>query len=175
MKPIANHDLPPATDAVDAILEQWQQQRPQLDTRLMGPIGRLKRSAALLQQQLDRVFSEFDLSAWEFDVLATLRRSGAPYSLAPTQLFSTLMVTSGTMTHRMNQLEKRALIERQANPQDARSKLVALSASGLQLIDQALEAHVANQRRILAGLDDEAVERLDHSLRQLLALLEPGQ
>lgn len=174
MKPIANHDLPPATDAVDAILEQWQQQ-PQLDTRLMGPIGRLKRSAALLQQQLDRVFSEFDLSAWEFDVLATLRRSGAPYSLAPTQLFSTLMVTSGTMTHRMNQLEKRALIERQANPQDARSKLVALSAAGLQLIDQALEAHVANQRRILAGLDDEAVERLDHSLRQLLAILEPGQ
>ncbi|MFC3680221.1 MarR family winged helix-turn-helix transcriptional regulator [Bacterioplanoides pacificum] len=175
MKPIANHDLPPATDAVDAILEQWQQQRPQLDTRLMGLIGRLKRSAALLQQQLDRVFNEFDLSAWEFDVLVTLRRSGAPYSLAPTQLFSTLMVTSGTMTHRMNQLEKRALIERQANPEDARSKLVALSASGLQLIDQALEAHVANQRRILAGLDDEAVERLDHSLRQLLALLEPGQ
>lgn len=174
MKPIANHDLPPATDAVDAILEQWQQQRPQLDTRLMGPIGRLKRSAALLQQQLDRVFSEFDLSAWEFDVLATLRRSGAPYSLAPTQLFSALMVTSGTMTHRMNQLEKRALIERQANPQDARSKLVALSPAGLQLIDQALEAHVANQRRILAGLDADAVDQLDHSLRQLLALLEPG-
>jgi len=174
MKPIANPDQPQATDAVDAILQQWQQQRPQLDTRFMGPIGRLKRTAALLQQQLDRVFSEFELSAWEFDVLATLRRSGAPYSLAPTQLFSALMVTSGTMTHRMNQLEKRALIERQANPQDARSKLVALSPAGLQLIDQALEAHVANQRRILAGLDADAVDQLDHSLRQLLALLEPG-
>ena len=160
------------TDAVDDILAQWQRERPDLDTRMMGPIGRLKRTAALLQPKLEAVFSEFGLSYWEFDVLATLRRSGAPYCLAPTQLFSTLMVTSGTMTHRMNQLEKRGLIERQANENDARSKLVKLSAPGLDIINRAIEVHVDNETRLFGSLSDEQLQQLDQRLRQVLAILE---
>ena len=160
------------TDAVDDILAQWQRERPDLDTRMMGPIGRLKRTAALLQPKLEAVFSEFGLSYWEFDVLATLRRSGAPYCLAPTQLFSTLMVTSGTMTHRMNQLEKRGLIERQANENDARSKLVRLSAQGLDIINRAIEVHVDNETRLFSALSDEQLQQLDQRLRQVLAILE---
>ncbi|MEG1456290.1 MAG: MarR family transcriptional regulator, partial [Comamonas sp.] len=82
-------------DAVDAILAQWQRERPDLDASPMGPIGRIKRCAALLEQQLEAGFAAFDLSLWEFDMLAALRRSGAPCRLSPTELFSTLMVTSG--------------------------------------------------------------------------------
>ena len=96
----------------------------------MGPIGRIKRCAVLLERRLDETFAEFGLSRWEFDMLATLRRSGAPYCLAPTTLFSTLMVTSGTMTHRMGKLEAQGWIERLPNPADARSSLVQLTPQG---------------------------------------------
>jgi hypothetical protein len=94
-------------DAVDAILGQWRRERPDLDTGPMGPIGRLKRCTALVQRHLDENFARFGLSFWEFDVLATLRRSGRPYRLTPTALFSALMVTSGTMTNRLQRLESR--------------------------------------------------------------------
>lgn len=161
-------------DKVDNILAQWQAERPDLDTTPMGPIGRLKRCAALMQPKLDKVFAEFELSYWEFDVLATLKRSGAPYCLAPTTLFSTLMVTSGTMTHRMNQLEKRGLIERLANPEDARSKLVQLTAEGAALADRAVEAHVENEKKIIAGLDVTELQAIDEALRRLLVELEPN-
>src|SRR3546814_4618403 len=101
-------------DAVDAILEQWRQERPDLDASPMGPIGRIKRCAALLQRRLDDTFAKFGMTGWEFDVLATLRRSGKPYCLAPTALLSSLMVTSGTMPHRVQWLEATGLIQRSA-------------------------------------------------------------
>lgn len=162
-------------DAVDAILAQWQRERPDLDVGPMGPIGRLKRCAALLQRRLDETFAEFGLSFWEFDMLATLRRSGAPYCLAPTTLFSTLMVTSGTMTHRMNKLEASGFVARLPNPEDARSMLVQLTPAGLALIDRAVEAHVANEHRILAPMKAADLAALDAKLAVLLAALEsPG-
>ena len=164
---------PRLPDAVDAILTQWQRERPDLDVSPMGPIGRLKRCAALLQRRLDATFAEFGLSFWEFDMLATLRRSGAPYCLAPTTLFSTLMVTSGTMTHRMGKLEASGWIERLPNPDDARSSLVQLTSAGLALIDRAVEAHVANEHRILAPLKAGELAALDAHLARLLATLEP--
>ncbi|EER60048.1 transcriptional regulator, MarR family [Acidovorax delafieldii 2AN] len=160
-------------DAVDAILDQWHRERPDLDVSPMGPIGRIKRCAALLQRRLDDTFGAFDLTSWEFDVLATLRRSGAPYCLAPTTLFSTLMVTSGTMTHRMGKLEAQGWIERLPNPADARSSLVQLTPEGLERIDRALEAHVANEHRILAPLKAADLAALDARLALLLAALEP--
>ena len=140
---------PRPPDAVDAILAQWQRERPDLDASPMGPIGRIKRCAVLLERRLDETFAEFGLSRWEFDMLATLRRSGAPYCLAPTTLFSTLMVTSGTMTHRMGKLEAQGWIERLPNPADARSSLVQLTPQGQELIDRAVEAHVANEHAVL--------------------------
>lgn len=160
------------TDAVDAILEQWRRERPDLDVGPMGPIGRLGRCAALLRARMEACFNAFNIGSWEFDVLATLRRSGAPYCLGPTSLFSTLMVTSGTMTHRLKGLEARGLVERLPNPDDARGLLVQLTASGLELIDRAVTAHVDNEHRMLAALPPEAVTALDASLIRLLAALE---
>lgn len=160
-------------DAVDAILQQWQRERPELDVSPMGVIGRLGRCASLLRRELDKLFSSFGLTAWEFDVLATLRRSGEPYRLAPTTLFSTLMVTSGTMTRQLQQLEASGLVSRIANPSDARSMLVQLTPAGLELIDRAVTAHVQNQARIVAPLAEAQRAELEARLTDLLAVLEP--
>ncbi|WP_283787119.1 MarR family winged helix-turn-helix transcriptional regulator [Bermanella sp. WJH001] len=159
-------------DGIDAIVAQWQAEKPLLDLSAMAIIGRLKKCHALMQPQLDKVFERHNLGFWEFDVLATLLRSGKPYCLAPTQLFSTLMVTSGTMTHRMTQLEKRGLIERIPNEHDARSKLVKLSETGFDIINKAVDEHVANELEILSSLNNQQQMQLDQSLKQLLLLLE---
>ena len=159
-------------DAVDAILEQWRRERPDLDASPMGPIGRIKRCAALLEARLESGFAEFDLCLWEFDMLATLRRAGAPYRLSPTELFSTLMVTSGTMTHRLKRLETRGMIERLPNEHDARSMLVQLSRKGFTLIDRAVEAHVENEHRLLSTLPAAVVADLDANLSALMRALE---
>ena len=161
-------------DAVDAILEQWCRERPDLDVSPMGTIGRFKRCAALLQRKLDETFSAFGLTNWEFDVLATLRRSGTPYCLAPTALFSALMITSGTMTHRLQRLEAGGLVSRVPNRNDARSMLVQLTPAGLELIDRAVEAHVENERRILAPIKPDDLVALNARLAELLAVLEPA-
>lgn len=165
-KPARQHD------AVDVILDQWRRERPDLDPAPMGPIGRLKRCAALLEGSLEAGFASYGLSVWEFDMLAALRRSGSPYRLSPTELFSTLMVTSGTMTHRLKRLETRGWIERLPNAEDARSMLVQLTRKGLALINRAVESHLDNERRLLAALPAESLAALDAQLSALLLTLE---
>ncbi len=164
-----------AKDAVDAVVAQWRRERPDLDVAPMATIGRLKRCSALLQRRLDATFAEFEMGAWEFDVLATLRRSGAPYCLAPTALFSAMMITSGTMTHRLQRLEASALVERVPNPADARSLLVRLTPAGLELIERAVAAHVDNEHQILSPLSPAELALLDSGLIKLLAALEPTE
>lgn len=159
-------------DAVDAILEQWKRERPDLDCQPMGPVGRLKRCMMLMEPKVDAVFARYDLVRWEFDMLATLRRAGEPFVLSPTQLFSTLMITSGTMTHRLKLLEKRGFITRLANPDDARSMLVALTSQGLALINEVVGIHVANERDLLACLTTEQISQLDNALSLLMQSLE---
>lgn len=163
---------PQTRDAVDAILEQWRRERPDLDTSPMGPIGRIKRCAALLEQQLEAGFAEFDLRVWEFDMLATLRRAGAPYCLSPTELFSMLMVTSGTMTQRLKRLETRGWVERVPNEKDARSTLVQLTSDGLALINRAVEAHIENEHSLLSRVPADVLAGLDAHLATLLRTLE---
>lgn len=164
---------PQPQDAVERFLDQWRRERPDLDLRAMGLIGRLKRCSELLQRRLDSCFAEFGLNGGEFDVLATLRRSGAPYCLAPTALFSSLMVASGTMTHRLQRLEAAGWVQRLPNPADARSMLVQLSPAGLALIERAVSAHVENETRILAPMARREQDGLDARLAALLAALEP--
>jgi DNA-binding MarR family transcriptional regulator len=149
-------------DRVDAILAQWRRERPDLDVSPMGTIGRIKRCAALLQRRLDETFASFELTGWEFDVLATLRRSGAPYCLAPT----------ATMTHRLKGLESRGLVQRTPSEEDGRSLLVKLTPTGLALIDLAVEAHVENERRILAAMKPAELAELNDRLSLLLVALE---
>lgn len=160
-------------DAVDRILDQWRRERPDLELAPMATIGRVNRCAALLQRRLDETFAEFGLNGWEFDVLATLRRAGEPHCLAPTALFSSLMVSSGTMTHRLQRLEAAGWVSREPNPCDARSLLVRLTPPGLELIDRAVTAHMANEHRILAPLKAAELAALDARLIALLAILEP--
>ena len=159
-------------DAVDAIKRQWRAERPDLNLEAMGIFGRLKRCSTLMTDRLDNTFAKFDLNYWEFDVLATLRRSGAPYTLAPTELFSIMMITSGTMTHRMKRLEARGLIERLPNPDDARSQLVKLSQTGFDIINKTATAHVDNMENMLSGMSDTQKKELDNKLTELLAIFE---
>ncbi|WDE97046.1 MarR family transcriptional regulator [Lentisphaera profundi] len=159
-------------DKVDLIIKQWKQERPELELSGMETIGRLKRCTHLVLPRLEEAFSDFDLAKWEFDVLATLRRSGKPYSLVPTTLFSSLMISSGTMTHRIKRLEAKGLIERRENIKDARSKFVKLTTLGLELINQAVASHVENERQILAKLSDSQLKEIDSALKVLLSALE---
>lgn len=170
--PFAMSEISQPQDAVQRILQQWDEQRPDLDVSAMAILGRLARAQILAQKQVNQVLAGFDLSCWEFDVLASLRRAGAPYRLSPTALFSALMLSSGTMTRQLQQLEARGFIARLSNPQDARSMLVELTKAGLVLIDQAIAAHVQNQHQILTGLSAQDWQQLDLSLQSLLRLLE---
>lgn len=159
-------------DAVDAILEQWGRERPDLDASPMGPLGRLKRCNMLLEPRIEAAFTPHGLVRWEFDMLATLCRSGEPYCLSPTKLFSTLMITSGTMTHRLKLLEARELIARKPNADDARSMLVQLTPKGLALINNAVEDHVDNGRDILSRLTPQTLAELDNALSIFMRALE---
>lgn len=159
-------------DHVDKVIAQWARERPELDTGPMGLIGRIKRLQSLLGDAHAQVFAEFGLNAASFDVLATLRRSGPPYALSPSALIDWTMVTSGTMTNRLDRLEAAGLIERRPNPADGRSALVVLSEAGARLIDQAIDAHVANQQRLVQPLTMDEQEALNGLLKSWLTDLE---
>jgi DNA-binding MarR family transcriptional regulator len=159
-------------DPVDAILAQWQQERPDLDVSPMGIIGRMGRLTKYLERSLQTVFSEFDLHAGEFDVLATLRRSGQPYQLSPTALFNTLMISSGTMTHRIDRLEQANLVQRIPDPNDRRGTLIQLTDEGFHIIEDAVEAHVTNMHHLLNGLEKAEQQALAQLLRKLLISFE---
>lgn len=162
-------------DAVDAILAQWQRERPDLDVSPMGIIGRIGRLSRHLERGIQKTFSEFGLTAGEFDVLATLRRSGQPHQLSPTELFHALMVSSGTMTHRIDRLEKAGLVQRIPDPGDRRGMLIHLTEKGYNLIEKAVEAHVANEHRLLHELEESDRHKLVALLRKLMISFESAQ
>lgn len=162
-------------DQVDRILDQWRAERPDLDVADMGIIGRLKRLQVQLAKGMDRVFEAHGLNAASFDVLATLRRAGRPYALSPSDLVDWTMVTSGTMTNRIDRLEKAGLVRRDRNPEDGRGFVVALTEAGFALIDAAVSAHVANQHRMMAPLTPEERQALDRLLAKWLTGFEPPE
>ena len=159
-------------DHVDRILDQWRRERPDLDVTAMGILGRLKRLSTHLSREVEAVLQQNGLSSSSFDVLATLRRSGAPYRLSPGDLLATTMVTSGTMTNRIDQLEKAGLVERVVNPQDRRSVLIALTEKGFALVERTVTEHVVNQNRLVESLPADEKPMLDGLLRRLLAAFE---
>lgn len=160
-------------DPVDRILRQWRRQRPDLDPATMGVIGRLSRVALKFDAEMEKTFRRYGLTASGFDVLATLRRSGDPYTLSPGELLDATMVTSGTMTNRLNRLVAKGLITQSRNPADSRGKLIALTASGLRLVDTVVEAHLATQRRLLHPLAAEEWPVLADLLARLMCDDEP--
>ncbi|MGJ8590011.1 MAG: MarR family winged helix-turn-helix transcriptional regulator [Yoonia sp.] len=159
-------------EPVDLILEQWRQARPDLDVSAMGPVGRLSRVFHHNARRMGETFARHGLNAAGFDVLATLRRSTPPHALSPGELMTAMMITSGTMTNRIDQLAKLGLITRTTDPKDARRTVVKLTKKGFALIDVAVAEHVETQRSLLAALSDEEIAALDGALRKLMAAAE---
>ena len=155
-------------DYVDQILDQWQRERPDVDPFPMGIIARISRAAHLLEKAQGIVFSSFGLHRGGFDVLAALRRAGAPFCLSPTALYNSLLISSGAMTHRLDGLARSGLIERVPAPNDGRSLLVKLTASGLATIDAAITAHLDAEVGLVASLSKQDQEFLQEVLRRLL-------
>ncbi|AOU98414.1 transcriptional regulator [Acidihalobacter yilgarnensis] len=125
-------------DKIDQILAQWQRERPDIDVTPMGVIGRSLRIANYFSREMEKTFTEYGLNAAGFDLLATLRRSGPPYRLLPGDLMETMMITSGTMTNRIDRLVQSGLVERQQNPEDGRSVFIALTKATLNKSSQSI-------------------------------------
>ncbi|QKE85584.1 MarR family transcriptional regulator [Arthrobacter sp. NEB 688] len=150
-------------DHVATVHEQWRTERPDLDTTPLLVIARVHRIAAALTPELTAVYAQFGLGEGEFDVLATLRRHGAPFSLSPGELAERTMVTSGAVSKRLDRLQARGLVERRADASDGRARTVVLTPDGRSLIDEAMAAHVANEARLLGALgarDRDTLARL---------------
>lgn len=160
-----------AMDHVDEIVAQWQQERPDVDVSGMALIGRVSRLERAIAPLLAEVFAQHGLEAWEFDMLATLRRSGAPYQLTAGQLVSSMMITSGAVTNRIDRLEGRGLIRRERDPHDGRVVRVTLTDAGLERIDAALPDHAANELRMVSALAPEERETLIALLSKLTRAL----
>lgn len=149
---------------------QWARERPDLPSLPMSVLGRLWEAAErVMHDHLRPVFEAAGLQWGEFDVLATLRRSGKPYMLSPTRLYEAAMISSGGMTARLDRLERAGLIERRPDPNDRRGKLIALTAQGRKLIDEMIARHVANEQRILTCLTRAEQEQLAALLKKLIA------
>jgi DNA-binding MarR family transcriptional regulator len=154
-------------DNVDMIVAQWKVERPDIDASPMEVIGRISRLAADLDPLLAPVFTSRGLGDGEFDVLATLRRSGEPFELSPGELGASMMVTSGAVTKRIDRLERSGLVTRRVSDVDARARLIRLTAEGLRIVDEAVVDHVANEKRLLSGLSAAERETLADLLRKL--------
>ncbi|MFH0518141.1 MarR family winged helix-turn-helix transcriptional regulator [Streptomyces sp. M41] len=160
---------PRREDAVDAIIDQWARVRPDLDTTAMEVFGRIYRLTHAVGGRMDTAYARFGISRGEFDVLATLRRSDAPYTLPPRELSATLMLTTGGMTGRLDKLERAGLLRRSPDPHDRRGLQVTLTEEGLALVDEAVTAGLAVQTEVLSALNDEQAGQLADLLRELLA------
>jgi len=161
-------------DHIDFVVSQWDNAMPELDVSSMRIIGRMVRLMKHLAKARSQALASFGFQEGEFDVLATLRRAGVPYRLSPTQLYQSLLVTSGAMTNRLNRLEQQGLIERVAAPDDKRSLLVGLTAPGQQQIEQALAIHTATQEAVLAPLSASERAELERLLKTVLRVF-PGE
>jgi DNA-binding MarR family transcriptional regulator len=158
-------------DEVDAITAAWLAERPDLDVQPLHILSRISRLAQLLDERRAQAFAEHGLAGHEFDVLAALRRSGAPYERTPGQLIEATHVTSGTMTNRLDRLADRNLIVRKAHPEDGRQLLVRLTPLGKRRVDAALETLLASERALLGGLSAAQRSSLAAGLRRLLHTL----
>jgi DNA-binding MarR family transcriptional regulator len=157
-------------DQVDRLVSAWRRERPDLDVEPLQVLSRVSRLARHLELARREAFARLSLAEWQFDVLAALRRSGPPYELTPGELLAETLVSSGTMTHRVDQMEAAGLVSRQPDPNDGRAVRVRLTDGGRQLVDAALGSLLERERSLLERL--VAGERA-HLARLLRTLLEP--
>jgi len=141
-----------AGDEVDRIVDAWRRERPDLDVEPLTVFSRVSRLARHLDRARRGAFARHDLETWEFDVLSALRRSGEPYRLSPGTLVAQTLVTSGTMTNRIDRLEQRGFVERHRSPDDRRGVLVQLTPDGLARVDAAMSDLLDVESRVLGAL-----------------------
>ncbi|MWA04199.1 MarR family transcriptional regulator [Actinomadura sp. LD22] len=155
-------------DEVDRLVAAWQAERPDLDVRPLQVLSRVSRLARHLDRARRAVFAAHEVESWEFDVLTALRRAGSPYQLSPGQLLRATLVTSGTMTNRIDRLAAAGLVERHPDPQDKRGVQVRLTEAGLTRVDAAFADLLGREQAILEALTPEQRETLAVLLRTLL-------
>jgi DNA-binding MarR family transcriptional regulator len=167
--PAQQRDTDGLRDEVDELVARWRAERPDLDTEPLQVLSRVSRLARHLDRARTAAFASHNLQAWEFDVLSALRRQGPPYQLSPGALLRATLVTSGTMTNRIDRLAEAGLVSRQPDPQDKRGVLVTLTPRGQAAVDAALEDLLHGERKLLTGLDRSQRRELAGLLRILLA------
>ncbi len=155
-------------DDVDLLVAAWRRERPDLDVSPLEVLSRVSRIARQLDIQRRTAFAESELEPWEFDVLAALRRAGEPAAMSPGQLGAATLVTSGTITNRVDRLEGRGLVRRERDPEDRRGVSVVLTDAGRELVDRALAEWIERERSLLAGLSSAERDRLAAMLRTVL-------
>lgn len=151
-------------DEVDRIINAWEKERPDLDFSPLAILSRISRISRQLDIARRNAFA--DLENWGFDVLAALRRVGSPYQLSPSQLIQETMVTSGTMTNRLDRLEELDLIKRNPDPNDGRGIIVTLTKSGMRTVDKAMEDLLERERELIKSLTKNERENLAKLLRE---------
>ena len=156
-----------SADEVDRIVEDWSRERPDVDFAPMHVLSRVGRLAKHLDRARRQAFAASGLEPWEFDVLAALRRAGAPYQLSPKALLQQTLVSSGTMTNRIDRLVERRLVERRTDPHDGRGVLVVMTGRGAEAVDDAISELLAGEAELLEGLSKGDQERLAGLLRKL--------
>jgi DNA-binding MarR family transcriptional regulator len=159
-------------DEVDRIVAAWRRERPDLDVTPLEVLSRVTRLARHLDLARGAAFAAHGLERWEFDVLAALRRAGEPYELSPGQLTAETLVSSGTMTNRIDRLERRSLVRRRPDPADGRGVLVALQPTGRELVDTALADLLEREHALLASLTPADAAMLAAALRRLVGPFE---
>lgn len=159
-------------DRVDGLIAQWSRERPDLDTSPLEVVARVARVSGHLDRAVDGWLAQIGLKWWELDVLGALRRSGPPFRLSPGELSERLMVTSGTMTTRLDRLEAKGLVGREPSARDRRGVVVSLTSEGHTCVDDAMDPHLANLERMLLPLDGDDREQIAGCLRRLLITLE---
>jgi DNA-binding MarR family transcriptional regulator len=157
----------PANDEVDRIVDAWERERPDLDFAPLQVLSRVGRLARHLERARRTAFSASDLELWEFDVLSALRRAGDPYQLSPKALLQQTLVSSGTMTNRIDRLVERELVERRTDPNDGRGILVVMTERGRDRVDSAILLLLQGESELLDGLSGVERERLSGLLRKL--------
>lgn len=155
--------------SVDEILQEWGRQKPDLNVAPMAVIGRLTRANLIVDAALNTNYSHWGLDGGSFDVIFTLARAGAPYTLTPSQLTERSMVTSAAVAQRLNRLVAAGFVTRSPNPDDARGTHVTLSVAGQHLVERALPTHVATEEALLRSLDEGERAQLAALLQKLLA------
>jgi DNA-binding MarR family transcriptional regulator len=167
--------VPLLRDEVDGLVAAWQAQRPDLDVEPLQVLSRISRLARHLDIARRGAFADHGLESWEFDVLSALRRQGPPFQLTPGALLRATLVTSGTMTNRIDRLAAADLVRREPDPSDKRGVLVTLADQGRARVDAALEDLLARERALLAGLGLEQRQQLADLMRVLLAPFDAAE